>query len=89
MGLGFTAGGPGGNAGIEDLLGGLFGQGAGAGGPQGNTRFTATSGPGGPQVNLDDLFGADLAAVRPPVRVVGSGLRVAHSAGPTCPPKST
>ncbi len=67
----FTAGGPGGNAGFEDLLGGLFGQGAGAGGPQGNTRFT-TSGPGGPQVNLDDLFGGIFGG---PAPGAGGGFR--------------
>ena len=60
----FTSGGPGGGGGFEDLLGGLFGQGAGAGGPQGNVRFT-TSGPGGPQVNIDDLFGGIFGGPQP------------------------
>jgi len=45
----FTAGGPGGAGGFEDVFGGLFG---GPGG--GNVRFS-TSGPGGP--SLEDLLG--------------------------------
>jgi molecular chaperone DnaJ len=50
----FTAGGPGGGAGFEDLLGGLFGgAGAGAGGRR-NVRFT-TGGGAGP--NFEDIFG--------------------------------
>ena len=50
----FTAGGPGGGAGFEDLLGGLFGGApAGAGGAR-NVRFT-TGGGAGP--NLEDLLG--------------------------------
>ena len=50
----FTAGGPGGGAGFEDLLGGLFGGApAGAGGRR-NVRFT-TNGGAGP--NLEDLLG--------------------------------
>jgi len=50
----FTAGGPGGGAGFENLLGGLFGGApAGAGGRR-NVRFT-TSGGAGP--NLEDLLG--------------------------------
>src|SRR5881275_2503503 len=49
----FTAGGPEGGAGFEDLLGGLFGGAtAGAGGRR-NVRFT-TSGGAGP--NLEDLL---------------------------------
>jgi molecular chaperone DnaJ len=50
----FTAGGPGGGAGFEDLLGGMFGQ----GGRAGNVRFnTPGAGAGGAQFDLDDLFG--------------------------------
>ncbi len=52
----FTAGGPGGGAGFEDLLGGMFGQ----GGRAGNVRFGgpgAGGGTGGAQFDLDDLFG--------------------------------
>ena len=48
----FTAGGPNGGAGFEDLLGGLFG-GGGAGGRR-NVRF-GTGGTAGP--NLEDLLG--------------------------------
>jgi molecular chaperone DnaJ len=48
----FTAGGPNGAAGFEDLLGGLFG-GGGAGGRR-NVRFTTTGGAG---PNLEDLLG--------------------------------
>jgi molecular chaperone DnaJ len=50
----FTAGGPGGGAGFEDLLGGLFGGATAGGGGRRNIRFT-TGGGGGP--NLDDLLG--------------------------------
>lgn len=49
------AGGPGAAGGFEDLLGGLFGQ--GAGGRPGNVRFTTQGSPGGAQFDLDDLFG--------------------------------
>jgi molecular chaperone DnaJ len=49
----FSAGGTNGNAGFEDLLGGLFG-GGGAGGPRGNVRFT-TPGAGG--AGFEDLLG--------------------------------
>jgi molecular chaperone DnaJ len=50
----FTAGGPGGGAGFEDLLGGMFGQ----GGRAGNVRYgTPGAGPAGAQFDLDDLFG--------------------------------
>ncbi len=66
----FTAGAPGGAAGFEDLLGGLFGQtgaGMGGAGPQG-VRYTTTS--GGPQVNLEDLFGGIFGGPQP-----GSGYR--------------
>jgi molecular chaperone DnaJ len=47
----FTSGGANGNAGFEDLLGGLFGGGA----PRGNVRFT-TSGGGNP-AGFEDLLG--------------------------------
>lgn len=57
----FTAGAPGGGAGFEDLLGGLFGQ-TGPGGPQ--VRF-GTGGAGGQQVNLDDLFGGIFGGPQP------------------------
>jgi molecular chaperone DnaJ len=51
----FTAGGPGGGAGFEDLLGGLFGGAtAGAGGRRG-MRFTTGGGGAGP--NLEDILG--------------------------------
>jgi molecular chaperone DnaJ len=50
----FTAGGPGGGAGFEDLLGGLFG-GGGAPGGRRNVRFTPGGGGAGP--NLEDLLG--------------------------------
>jgi molecular chaperone DnaJ len=51
----FTAGGPNGAAGFEDLLGGLFG-GGGAGGRR-NVRFTTAGGGGGAGPNLEDLLG--------------------------------
>ena len=67
----FTAGGgPGGSAGFEDLLGGLFG-GAGPGGAQGNVRFGGA--PGGQQVNLDDLFGGIFGGPQQPG--AGTGFR--------------
>jgi molecular chaperone DnaJ len=50
----FTAGGPGGGAGFEDLLGGLFGGATAGTGGRRNMRFT-TGGGAGP--NLEDLFG--------------------------------
>jgi len=59
----FTAGGAGGGAGgFEDLLGGLFGGGAGgAGAPgPGNVRYT-TRGRGAEQVDLEDLLGGFFA----------------------------
>ncbi len=46
----FTAGGPGGAAGFEDVFGGVFGSGG-----QGNVRFSTTGGGGGP--SLEDLLG--------------------------------
>ncbi|HEY6798440.1 MAG TPA: DnaJ C-terminal domain-containing protein [Kineosporiaceae bacterium] len=51
----FTAGGPGGGAGFEDLLGGLFG-----GSPRGNVRFTTNggAGPAGFEDLLGGLFGS-------------------------------
>jgi molecular chaperone DnaJ len=50
----FTAGGPGGGAGFEDLLGGLFGGAAGGAGGRRNVRFTNAGGAG---PNLDGLLG--------------------------------
>ncbi len=50
----FTAGGPGGAGGFEDLFSGMFGGGAG-GGP--NVRFTTSGGRGGAQPDLEDLLG--------------------------------
>jgi molecular chaperone DnaJ len=50
----FTAGGPNGGAGFEDLLGGLFGGGAGA---RRNVRFGPGPGAGGAGPNLEDLLG--------------------------------
>jgi len=50
----FTAGAPGGGAGFEDLLGGLFGGAAPGAGGRRNVRFT-TGGGAGP--NLEDLLG--------------------------------
>src|SRR5947209_2267706 len=51
----FTAGGPNGSTGgFEDLLGGLFGAGAGGGPRPRNVRYTTTGGAG---PNLEDLFG--------------------------------
>jgi molecular chaperone DnaJ len=51
----FSAGGPdGAPGGFEDLLGGLFGAGTGAG-RRGNVRFTTS--PGGATPNLEDLLG--------------------------------
>jgi molecular chaperone DnaJ len=67
----FTAGGPGGAGGFEDLLGGLFGQ-PGPGGQPGGTRYT-TTGPGGQQVNLDDLFGGIFGGPQP-----GAGFRASR-----------
>lgn len=52
----FTSGGPGGNGGFEDLLGGLFGGPAGGGGPRGNVRFT-TGGSGAGPAGFEDLLG--------------------------------
>jgi molecular chaperone DnaJ len=49
----FTTGGAGGNAGFEDLLGGLFGGGA----PRGNVRFTTNGGPSGGNAGFEDLLG--------------------------------
>jgi molecular chaperone DnaJ len=48
----FTAGGPNGAGGFEDLLGGLFGGGV----PRGNVRFS-TSAPGGGAGGFEDLLG--------------------------------
>ena len=48
----FTAGGPGGSGGFEDLFSGMFG---GGGGP--NVRFTTSGGRGGAQPDLEDLLG--------------------------------
>ncbi|MBK8758607.1 MAG: DnaJ domain-containing protein [Actinomycetales bacterium] len=48
----FTAGGPGGGGGFEDLFSGMFG---GGGGP--NVRFTTSGGRGGAQPDLEDLLG--------------------------------
>ena len=48
----FTAGGGGGNAGFEDVFGGLFGGGAG---PRGNVRFGPPGGGGG--AGFEDLLG--------------------------------
>jgi molecular chaperone DnaJ len=50
----FTAGGPGGGAGFEDLLGGLFGGGAAGAGGRRNVRFTTGRGAG---PNLEDILG--------------------------------
>ncbi|MBK6870263.1 MAG: J domain-containing protein [Kineosporiaceae bacterium] len=55
------AGGPG-AGGFEDLLGGLFGQGAGAGNRAGNVRYSTSGTPGGAQFDLDDLFGGIFGA---------------------------
>ncbi len=48
----FTAGGPGGGGGFEDLFSGMFGGGAGP-----NVRFTTSGGRGGAQPDLEDLLG--------------------------------
>src|SRR3954452_12678522 len=51
----FTAGGPDGSSGgFENLLGGLFGAGAGGASPR-NVRFTTSGGVQAP--NLEDIFG--------------------------------
>jgi len=50
----FTAGGNGGGAGFEDLLGGLFGGGGGT--PRGNVRFQTSGAPGGAG-GFEDLLG--------------------------------
>ena len=59
----FSAGGAGGpgTGGFEDLLGGLFGQ--GAGNRAGNVRFSTSGTPSGAQFDLDDAV-VDLAAGR-------------------------
>jgi molecular chaperone DnaJ len=49
----FTAGGPNGNGGFEDLLGGLFGGGA----PRGNVRFSTSGAPPGGSAGFEDLLG--------------------------------
>ncbi|MFN8081006.1 MAG: DnaJ C-terminal domain-containing protein [Kineosporiaceae bacterium] len=58
----FSAGGAGGpgTGGFEDLLGGLFGQ--GAGNRAGNVRFSTSGTPSGAQFDLDDLFGGIFGA---------------------------
>jgi molecular chaperone DnaJ len=58
----FTSGGPNGSAGFEDLLGGLFGSGAG-GSPRGNVRFS-TSGAGG-GAGFEDLLGGIFGGGQP------------------------
>ena len=82
----FTAGGPGGAggaAGFEDLFGGLFGQGRGAG--PGNVRYTTSGGAGQPDLeDLLGMFGQGGAGAGPVAAAsVGSAHRPARAAAPT------
>ncbi len=70
----FTAGGPNGGTGFEDLLGGLFGGGAGG---RPNVRFSPGGGGAGP--NLEDLlgmFGQAGGGFGPPPGGGGTGFQV-------------
>ncbi len=87
----FTSGGAGGGAGgFEDLLGGLFGGGAGgAGAPgPGNVRYT-TRGRGAEQVDLEDLLGGFFAGAVPLAAPQGSGPPADRSEAPTWRPRPT